>query len=333
VRHHLLLVDTATRRDLDDGEVIAGVADAIGSLRRLRFLYVLSIADGRATGPEGWSDWKAALVRDLYRKVLLAMSTGEIPARRDVAARAREIEAYEPALAGRALEVLSTLPPSYCESMSVVDAAEDVRLLMSPPESGRPGLRVTDAAEEGDECVTVVVPDRPGALARTAGVLALNRISVRTARAYSTTNVLALQRFVVVRPAGVDWKQVERDLEAAYSGRLALEARLERKAFDYRPPRPVVPEVRILQNESAHSTVIEVRARDALGLLYSITAALGDLDLDIRVAKIDTLGERVVDVFYVRGAARTKLDAAQESEVRRSILHRVGRLFGRPPAE
>jgi [protein-PII] uridylyltransferase len=91
----------------------------------------------------------------------------------------------------------------------------------------------------------------------------------------------------------------------------------------------VEADVRVLQDASQHSTVVEVRAPDALGLLYAITAALSELDLDIHVAKIDTLGERVVDAFYVRTAADDKLSDEQVTEVERSIVHRIDRLFNR----
>ena len=327
VRHHLLLVDTATRRDLDDGAVISTVAETIGSPRRLRLLYLISVADGHATGPEGWNDWKGALVRELYLKALTALETGELPARSDVAARAREVEAYEPALAGRVEAVLASLPPSYLSSVGTPDVADDARLLLNPPEPGQVKHRVDPATEIGQVSLTVCVVDRPGTLARTAGVLALNRVSVLTATAFSTTTGIALQRFIVKPHEEISWDAVAEDLAAAYSGRLAVEARLGRKVLDYLPSGPIVPEVRILQDESVHSTVVEVRAPDALGLLWAITASLSELDLDIHVAKIDTLGRRVVDVFYVRSAWGTKLNDEQAVEVRRSIEHRVAKLF------
>jgi [protein-PII] uridylyltransferase len=328
VRHHLLLVDTATRRDLDDGAVINFVTETVGNPRRLRLLYLLSIADGKATGPEGWNEWKGALVRELFLRVITALETGELPARSDVAMRAREVEAYEPTLTGRVETVLETLPPSYLHATSTPDIADDIRLLLSPPQPGQVKHRVDTGTEAGQLSVTVGVVDRPGTLARTAGVLALHRISVLTANAFSTTAGIALQRFIVKPHQEIDWDSFAEDLAAAYSGRLAVEARLGKKVLDYKPKVPVIPEVRVLQEESAHSTVVEVRAPDALGLLWAITASLTELDLDIHVAKIDTLGERVVDVFYVRSAWGDKLNAEQATEVTRSIEHRVAQLFG-----
>ncbi len=327
VRHHLLLPDTATRRDLDDGAVIAAVAATIGTPRRLRMLYILAIADGRATGPEAWNEWKATLVRELYVKTLTALETGDLPTRSDVAARAREVEAYEPALAGRAEDVLATLPPSYLHATAVEDAVDDIRLLLQPPRAGEVRQRVDPGAESGQFVVTVCAPDRPGTLARTAGVLALHRMSVLRAHAYSTNAGLALERFIVVAPPDAAWEAFHRDLEAAYAGRLAVEARLERKMADYQTGPVGAPDIRVLQDESPQSTVVEVRAPDALGLLHAITAALSELDLDIHVAKIDTLGPRVVDVFYVRDATGGKLDATQSAEVARAIEHRVTRLL------
>lgn len=328
VRHHLTLVDTATRRNLDDGDVIAAVAAAVGEPLLLRLLYILSVADGRATGPDGWSEWKAALLRDLYKKALVALETGTLPVRSDVKAKAEEVEAYEPSLAGRALEVLETLPRSYLSSTHLPDIVDDVRLLLQAPARGELRYRVDDGTEPGETALTICVADRPGALSRTAGVLAMHRLSVLRAHAFSTSAGLALERFIVGRVPEQPWDAIVADLEAAFSGRLALEARLDRKIRDYRDAAVIDPDVRVLQDASEHSTVIEVRTSDTIGLLYGITAALGELDLDIHVAKIDTLGERVVDVFYVRTGWGTKLGDDQIGEVERAIRHRLGRLYG-----
>ena len=325
VRWHLLLVDTATRRDLDDGAVIEEVAARAGSPRLLRLLYVLTIADSMATGPEAWTPWKAALLRELFRKALVALETGELPARSDVAARAREVIAFDPALAGSAEEVLTTLPPSYLDSTTVPEIADDIRLLQRRPGPGEVASRTERAGDDGTEVLTVCVADRPSTLARAAGVLAMNRVTVLSAQAFSTTDGFALQRFVVRAASGMDG--VAGQLEAAFSGRLAVDARLTRKAHEYRPAAPVSVDVRIVEDASERSTVVEVRAPDALGLLYAITAGLSDLDLDIHVAKIDTLGSRVVDTFYVRTAGDEKLGAGQLSELGPAIAHRVERLF------
>jgi [protein-PII] uridylyltransferase len=326
VRHHLLLSDTATRRDIDDGEVIESVARKIGDTNTLRMLLILSQADGRATGPEAWTPWKASLVGELYRRVLHALETGRLPERSDVGTRLRELESYDPVLSAATGELLQTLPPSYVSSTEVEIMAEELRMLAAGDDAVR--CRIDPDPVSGQASITLALSDRPGTLARAAGVLSLHRMSVLRAQAYASSSGKALQRFVVKTPPDPDWTKLEGDLAAVYSSRLALEPRLEKKIKDYGSGAPATVEIRTLGEEALHSTVIEVRALDALGLLYAITRAIEDLDLDIHVAKIDTLGDRVVDVFYVRTLSGEKLDTVQSLEVETSIQHRVRRLLG-----
>ncbi|MDQ4094606.1 MAG: HD domain-containing protein, partial [Actinomycetota bacterium] len=234
VRHHLLLSDTATRRDLDDGSVIERTAKSVATTQRLRYLYILSVADGRATGPAAWSDWKATLVRELYRKTFIALETGRVPVRTCAIEKARQAEAYEPSLAGRVEGVLATLPPSYLDATPIPDMVDEIRLLLQAPSSGEVRWRRDDDPAATQAVITICARDRPGTLARAAGVFALNRISVLRAYAYSTSDGFALERFVVDRSLDTSWSSFERDLAAAYSGRLAVEAHVERKANDYR---------------------------------------------------------------------------------------------------
>ena len=327
VRHHLLLVDTATRRDLDDPAVVTAVAAAVSTPRRLRLLRLLTVADGLATGPTAWSGWKHSLVADLCHRVAAALEHGPPTGPADPATAAPQLERHRPALAGRAGALLAALPAAYGASATPEELAAELQLVAEPLGPSEVRFHV-EPGPDGRARVVICVPDRPGALARTAGVFALHRVSVLRAQAWSTSEGASLQRLLVdplVTPA---WDRLATDLEAAWSGRLAVEARLERKARDYRVPAPVVPDVRVLADASDSATVVEVRATDALGLLYAITAALGDLDLDIRTATIDTLGDRVVDAFYVTSPSGDKLTEAQAAELTLAVRHRVARLLG-----
>jgi [protein-PII] uridylyltransferase len=330
VRWHLLLAEVATRRDLDDPAVIGLVAARLGGARRLRLLYALTVADGLATGPQAWSSWKGALVGELYTKALAVLDgTGQAgDGATDTDALVRELEAVEPALVGRARQLLATFPPTYATATPVAEMVDELRLVLAQPGPGQVGLRVDGDVADGLAAVTVCAPDRPGTLARTAGVLAMHRMSVRQAQAWSTSEGLALERFLVQPSAEPSWARLADDLQAAHAGRLAVEARLARKAREYRSGVPAPPEVRVLPDVSEHATVVEVRASDALGLLYAVTAALSDLDLDIRIAKIDTLGDRVVDVFYVRTSWGAKLGEDHAAEVPLAVTHRTARFFG-----
>jgi [protein-PII] uridylyltransferase len=286
VRHHLLLPDVATRRDLDDPATITAVAEAVGDHRTLGLLAALTEADSLATGPAAWGRWKAELVRDLVRRV------GHV-------------------LGGGSPEEVSDDFPT----------AEHLQLVAT-------GQRVLRG--DGDR-LTVVVPDRPGVFSRVTGVLALHGLGVLDA-AVTSVDGMALEVLKVESSFGptISWDKVLVDLEGALEGRLALQARLAERARAYggrtggsgqlqEPPRVLVD-----NDASQAATVVEVHAPDSMGVLYRITRALSELDLDIVSAKVQTLGDRVVDAFYVRGSSGGKVeDPAVLVEIERALLHEL----------
>jgi [protein-PII] uridylyltransferase len=258
VRHHLLLPQTATRRDLDDPVTVAQVAQAVGSRPLLELLHALAIADGQATGPAAWNDWKAGLVSDLVRRVGAALG-GEPPP--------------------------APLPLR----------AEQIALA-----AGREPAVIAAGSE-----VTVVAPDRPGLLWQAAGVLASHRLAVRSANATSCGD-MAVIAFTVAHQYGEppDAVLVTGDLRRALTGQLDVAQRLrQREQAAARPVAGVAPPTVTLVDDASHTaTVVEVRAHDAPGLLWRIGRALGECGLDLRAARVETLGAEAVDVFYVVGA-------------------------------
>jgi [protein-PII] uridylyltransferase len=255
VRHHLLLPVVATRRDLDDPVTVKQVATQVPSRVLLELLHALAIADGQATGPAAWNDWKATLVADLVRRVASALAGEPMPG---------------PA-------------PLRADQLALASG-------------GGPAATVC-----GSE-VTVVAPDRPGLLWRAAGVLASHRLAVRSANATSV-NGTAVTVFDVEPEFGdpPDPALVAGDLRRMLLGRLDVTARLERRARAVPPPGSVVPapKVTLVDDASETATVVEVRAHDAPGLLWRVGRALGECGLDVRAARVETLGAEVVDVFYV----------------------------------
>lgn len=291
VRHHLLLPDVATRRDLSDDATITGVADEVGSERVLDLLHALTEADSLATGPAAWGDWKASLVRALVERVRHVLGGGDV---REVAWR---------------------LFPS----ASVLEAM------------GRGETEVI----LGDDRITVVSPDMPGTFSRVAGVLSLHRLGVLGAEAHSDEQGMAASEFVVVPPATVaeddeafDWAPVLADLERALAGELAIEARIAERAEHQRRRRRTrartVATTVTFDDAASHATVVEVRALNVPGLLYRVTRALAELSLDIRHARVQTMGDEVVDAFYVRTAARRPVtDPYHRAEIERAVVHAV----------
>ena len=276
VRLHLLLPMIATRRDLDDPVTVKQVATTVRSRALLELLHALAIADGLATGPAAWNDWKATLVADLVRRVEAVLDGDPMPA------------------------------PAPLRDDQLALAAE-----------GGPAATV-----RGSE-VTVVAPDRPGLLWRAAGVLASHRLAVRSANASSVGNT-AVTVFDVEPEFGdpPDATLVAADLRRMLQGRLDVEDRLDRRARAVRPRAATVPAPRVslIDDASDTATVVEVRAHDAPGLLWRVGRALGECGLDVRAARVETLGAEVVDVFYVTDGDGKPLAA---DDLRRTIVHSV----------
>jgi len=273
VRHHLLLPDVATRRDLDDPSTVSSVAAQVQDHRLLGLLHHLTVADSEATGSGAWSPWKAGLVKDLVDRVdwFLSGNGGH---------SAREFPG-----------------PTH---LAVLDRARAERRL------------VLDAHHRE---ATIVAPDRPGVFCHVAGVMALQGLDVLAARVWSSDDGWAIEHFHVEPSFGrePDWRAVEADIVKALAGDLPLEARLAERARQYAgraavlaaaPPRT---QVTVHTEASDTATVVDVRAPDRIATLYRITRVLADLGLDIRSAKVATIGHEVVDAFYVVDSAGAKV--------------------------
>ncbi|MFE7053199.1 [protein-PII] uridylyltransferase, partial [Streptomyces californicus] len=311
VRHHLLLVETATRRDLDDPATVQAVAAAVGSASTLELLHALTEADALATGPAAWSTWRASLVADLVKRVT-AVLAGELPEEPVEDAPGTEHERL-------AVEALRTGGPV----LTLHTRTED------PDGDG-------EVAPVGVELL-IALPDRPGVLPAAAGVLALHRLTVRSAdlRALELpdevgerTDLLLLSWRVAAEYGSLpEAARLRADLVRALDGSLDIRARLaEREAAQPRrrgvkaPP----PRVAVAAAGSRRATVIEVRAQDAPGLLHRIGRALEESAVRVRSAHVSTLGANAVDAFYVTGADGEPLPPERAAEVVREVEKALG---------
>ncbi|MET9427748.1 [protein-PII] uridylyltransferase [Streptomyces sp. NPDC003036] len=304
VRHHLLLVETATRRDLDDPATVDSVAAAVGSASTLELLHALTEADALATGPAAWSSWRASLVADLVKRVAGALA-GDPPPAPEPAAPSAEQERL-------AIEALRTGEP-------VLALHAD-----GPPDG--------DAPEPVGVELLIALPDRPGVLPAVAGVLALHRLTVRSAdlRAIELPPELGGGGAVLV----LNWRvaaeygslpqatRLRADLVRVLDGSLDIRSRLAEREAAYprrhgatAPP----PRVTVAPAGSTLATVIEVRAHDAPGLLHRIGRALETAAVRVRSAHVSTLGANAVDAFYVTDAAGAPLAPEEAAEVARTL--------------
>lgn len=337
VRHHLLLVEAATRRDLNDENFIVDVATRIGDAERARMLFCLSVADGRATGPTAWSPWKAGLVTELFTKVIHIIERGELVTQDALELAHRRTAELKQGL-GRFAETdvarhVDGMSRQYVLAFPTPTLIRHFVLMHEPIDNGGVRAHVAETGEPGVYEYTVVARDRPGLFSKVSGALALNGISIVTAHGYTRADGLAVEVFRCVGTLDRTledhrWDRVTDDLTRALKGKVSLQVRLaeKRKAYGARVRKGKAGEPKIVVDNDASDflTVVEVHAPDRVGLLYDITSALVDLGCDIQVAKIATYGEDVVDVFYVRDLDGQKItDPEHRAEIERALAPRL----------
>ena len=313
VRNHLLMAEIATRRDLSDASVADNLAAACaGDAERLRLLYLLTIGDSRATGPAAWGATKGVLLRDLFVKAAAAIERGEAAA---IAEDRREL-LTERLGAETAAAFVARMPQAYLLAFPIDEIVEHAALLAADSanaETLHRAAAIQCRLAHGHVAVTVLARDRPRLLATLAGALTVCGLDVIDANLFGTADGLAFDVFRAADPFGRvkdGGENVERTLQQALDSELDVEKRVADRRRDYarRGATPGPVEVRIVVDESATDTLVEVHADDEIGLLYRLAATFADLGLDVRVAKVATQGDRVVDVFYVRDAAGAKID-------------------------
>ena len=337
VRHHLLLPDTATRRDTDDENLVVETAESVGDAERLKRLYLLSVADGRATGPAAWNPWKATLVGELFTKVLHVLERGDVVGRdasdllRLRTTQLREALTRYPDTAVEAH--LHNMPRAYLLAFPVDELIRHFALMAN--ELGPSEVRVhwTPGGAPGVYELIVVARDRPGLFSKASGALSLNGVNVLDAQIFTSRDGIAIEAFRVegAHDREIDaerWERVEANLSRALAGRISLDLRLaeKRDAYD-RPSKGKREPAKVIVDNSVSDfyTVVEVHATDRVGLLYGITRALADMELNIHAAKVATYAEDVVDVFYVHDVDGQKVtDREHMREIERTVLMRIG---------
>ncbi len=302
-RHHLLLTETATRRDLDDAAVIDEIVTAVGDLRTLQVLYLLSIADARATGGAMLSEWKATLLRTAYARAAAAFGDGVAGIEPRIEAAVAVAASRHDPFAVRAH--VEAMDPSYLWA----NTAEEIAWHLDGIEALGPGaasshLAVHDTAHGSR--VAFYGADRTGLLGVIATVFAVHGISIRGARLFTRSDGVAVDVFDVAddRTHGSvpedRWERVRADL-ATRDGDGGLHNAVKERARAYGAASTDAGEVdvRAPQTSTTTHTVLEVRCADRIGRLAQIVNALYAEDLDISLAKLDTRSGQVIDTFYV----------------------------------
>jgi [protein-PII] uridylyltransferase len=334
VAEHLLLPDTATRRDLSDENLVMDVAAAVGTPERLAALAYLAVADAAATGPAAWTPWRQTLVRELVTKVRHVLETGtmgeELAATlADRTDRVRALLADEPE--SDVDRFVLRMPRGYFLSVEPAQAARHFRTIA--PFLGSTELRTAAArgAQPDTYELLVVTPDRPALLSWVAGALAVGGISILSAQVFTTDDHVAVDLFEVAgafEPEITEerWRSFRQTLRRAIEGAITIDRRVEETRRHYPPPRAQTPvTVRVDNDASDFATVLEVGAPDRIGLLHDITSVFSEMSLDVHLAKVATFDGRVVDAFYVRDETGRKLtDRHRLAAVEAAMRTRLG---------
>jgi [protein-PII] uridylyltransferase len=326
VQHHLTMSRIAQKEDLSDADVIGNFARLVGSAERLTALYLLTVADIRGTSPKVWNAWKGKLLEDLYRWTLRALGGAQPNLDAEIEARkqeARQNLALHSALPGTEEPLWKTLEVSYFARHEAADIAWHARSLWRYIATDQPVVRARPSSVGDGLQVLVYSPDRADLFARICGYFDSAGFSIQDAKIHTTRAGYALDTFQVVSP------QIDADNPSAYRDLISLVETQATLALSSEGPLPepsrgrvsrrvrsfpVTPRVALAPDERAQRWLLTVSASDRSGLLYAVARVLARHGVNLQLAKITTLGERVEDTFLVDGAALQKPKAQLQIE-------------------
>nr|WP_167085274.1 [protein-PII] uridylyltransferase [Rhizomicrobium palustre] len=311
VEHHLVMSDTAQRRDITDPKTVRDFVDVVQSPELLRMLLVLTIADIRAVGPGVWNGWKGQLLRELYFEAESVMSGGDSTkshsSRVEEAKQALTVQLKDMSPEERDRQI-SRHYDSYWLTLDTATHERHARMLAEADKKGE--MLALDAVSNAFRAVTeitIYTPDHPGLFSQVTGAIAAAGGSIVDAKVFTTSDGFALDVFSVQDAESGPFGDAERAQRLKQTilrivrGEVQPEALFsKRPVYNKASAFKVSPRVSF-DNEASHqATVIEVRGRDRVGFLHDVSTALFEAGLSISSAMIATYGERVVDVFYVR---------------------------------
>jgi [protein-PII] uridylyltransferase len=313
VAEHLTMSRVAQKEDLSDPDVIQAFAQRVGNERTLTALYLLTVADIRGTSPKVWNAWKGKLLEDLYRLTLRALGgarphmDAEIEARKQ---QARQTLALHYMSGGVEAELWKTLDMSYFARHDAADIAWHTRMLWEQVQTEKPVVSARLSPVGEGLQVLVYAPDSTDLFARICGYFDRAGFNIQDARIHTTATRYALDTFQIIASDNLQFEGVHyRDMIALVENQLAealvsvkplhepSRGRLSRRVKSF----PVKPRVSLRPDERAQRWLLSVSASDRSGLLYVIARTLALHQINVQLAKVSTLGERVEDTFLVTG--------------------------------
>ncbi len=351
VRHHVLMAHVSQRRDLSEPRLAADFAREIGGLSALNMLLLLTYADMSAVGPGVWSDWKGALLCDLYRRAREHFNGGETTVADEVAQVKRQVLAAlgnDDTAAQKIEQHFQLLPERYARAANPETVLMHLRLI-DELQGARAEVIACRwlARADGTTGLSIAARDRRRLFADLAGALAAQGVEILSANLNTRRDGIAVDNFEIrdaaTRQAVAEHRRarIERELRAAVAGSADVAALVERwrtrnaprrlKAFTARPRS--APRVECDNRIADATTVVEVHAADEPGLAYKIASVLAGFGVNIVFARVATEKCDAFDVFYVTDDGGEKLSEAEASRLKAALVKSLAAPTGADEAE
>jgi [protein-PII] uridylyltransferase len=328
VEQHLTMSQVAQKQDIADPEVVGRFAELVGDERRLTALYLLTVADIRGTSPRVWSSWKGKLLEDLFRMTRRRLGGDALPATAVLERRTRDarrtLDLYGISAAAHQ-PLWQQLDVVYFMRNSAREIAWHTRTLLAHLNTGRAIVRSRLAATGDAVEVLIYVRDQKDLFARVCGYFDSRNLSILDAKIHTTLHGYALDSFLITDHGRTDYRQllalVNRELADWIEEMTPLPPPVKGRLSRHSRHFPVAPNVTLAVGERGNQYLLSITTTDRIGLLYSITRVLATHDVNVHTAKINTLGERVEDVFLIDGAVLS--DEREQARLERDLLEAI----------
>ncbi len=333
VREHLTMSKFAQKRDLTDAQSVHEFARYVKTERQLAALYLLTVADIRGTSPKVWNSWKGKLLEDLYHLALEALG-GAQPDTGTVLAQRKQAASSEIRLMGLRDDARDTfwkeLDVAYFLRHDATEIAWHTRHLYYRVNAPAPVVKARVIGQNQGLQIMVYAKDRPDLFVAICAYFDQHTLSIQDARIHTTRHGWALDSFIVLLPEhDTDYRSwaslVEHELADALQTAMPGTAEAQRPVAGRMSRRsrvfPIVPNVELQPDENSKSWRLAVTASDRPGLLYSLAQVFARHDINLQMAKVLTLGDRVEDVFIIQGDALEHPRAQLQFE--RNLLGRL----------